>query len=416
MKQFKNIQKTCSLVLAFLLILLPAGIAAAVSMDAKASDANVQAGDTVDITITVTGKGMSIAQGVFTYDPGLLHFVEGEGASDGFLNLVSAEKGGSDTLSARIRFTAAAAGTANIAFTLETVTGYDGKNQDTATTSASVSISAASEAPASTPAPPNYATAGVLAQNVKGATESLYIWKTLENVTIPSRYTETTLVYHGETVAAAKVEDSDAPTLLYLSNVTGEAGGYYIFNEASDTLYPYRTVNSVSKSYILLEPDGSVPLPDGFAAATLMIGETEYAAWKSGDAQNEVYLLYARNPAGEVGYYIYNPADESLQRYAVLPAHTINPVPEGENPPSTEPEQPDKTETNTVTLSRTAMFLICGVAVLFLLATVGLLILRNVEKARRKRRAAQRKAERERMLQQQRQQQQQQDEHNPPGV
>ena len=128
------------------------------------------------------------------------------------------------------------------------------------------------------------------------------IWRSLENVTIPSLYSETTLEYHGETVAAAQVADSDAPTLLYLSNSTGESGGYYIYDAAADLLYPYSTIPSVSKSYIILQPDGSVTLPEGFTETTLTVDEKDYSAWKTQDAQGDVYLIYARNPDGEVGY------------------------------------------------------------------------------------------------------------------
>ncbi len=383
MKCFIRDKKVFAFVLALLLVLLPAVASAAVTISAAADQANVLPGDTVEVAVTVTGKDMAIAEGSFTYDPAVLTYTESEGgASDGFLNMLSAQKGGADTLTARIRFTAAGAGSTNIEVSIEKVLGYDGKEQGGATASVSVSVSAL--APTPTPKPLNYAATGVPAQNVEGASESMYIWRTLENVTVPSRYSETTLTYHGETVAAAKVEDSDAPTLLYLSNAAGNIGGYYIFDAAADTLYPYQTVSSVSKSYILLEPDGSVALPEGFSETTLTIDETEYTAWKAQDAQGEIYLLYARNPDGEVGYYIYNFEDESLQRYAVLPARPVLPSPLPEVQVTPAPEQaapiPAPEQPNEITLSKTAFYLICCGGALLLLAVVGLLVARSFEK------------------------------------
>lgn len=385
MKEVIRNKRTFVLALALLLLLLPTVTSASVSISAAADHTDVQPGDTVEVTITVSGKGMAIAQGLFTYDPAVLTYAESEGgASDGFLNLVSAQKGGADTLTARIRFTAAGAGSTQIEASIGKILGYDGKEQEGAKASVSVSVSA--PAPTPVPTPLNYAATGVLAQNVKNASESMYIWRSLENVTVPSGYSVTTLAYHGETVAVAKVEDSDAPTLLYLSNAVGDAGGYYIFDAAADTLYPYQTVSSVSKSYILLEPDGSVALPEGFSETTLMIGEKEYAAWKSQDAQSEVYLLYARNPDGEAGYFVYNAEDESLQRYAVLPARPVQPSPPLEVQMTPVPGQADATpipeQANEITLSRTAFYLLCGGGALLLIAVVALLTARIYEKKR----------------------------------
>ena len=385
MKEFIRNRKTFVLALTLLLLLLPAVASALVSISTAADYTDVQPGDTVEVIITVSGRGMAIAQGSFTYDPAVLTYAESEGgASDGFLNLVSAQKGGSDTLTARLRFTAAGAGSTQIEASIEKVLGYDGNEQEG--TKASVSVSVSAPAPTPVPTPLNYAAEGVLAQKVKNASQSMYIWRSLENVTVPSGYSVTTLIYHGETVAAAKVEDSDVPTLLYLSNAVGDVGGYYIFNAAEDTLYPYQTVSSVSKSYILLEPDGSVVLPEGFEDTTLMIGEKEYAAWKSQDAQGEVYLLYARNPDGEVGYYVYNAEDESLQRYAVMPARPVQPSlpPEIQMTPAPEQAAASPEQANEITLSRTAFYLLCGGGALLLIAVVALHTARFSEKKRRR--------------------------------
>ena len=397
MKGFTKEKKKVALLLAVLLALLPQAAFAAVNFAAEAEQPSVQAGDTVEITLTVSGKDMAAAEGYFTYDAAVLTYMESEGgASDGFLNLVSAEKGGSDTLSARVRFTAMAAGSANIVFTLEKVLGYDGKEQGGG--EASVSIAVAAAAPVPTPTPLNYATEGVLAQNVEGAAESLYIWRSLENVTLPSGYTETTLEYHEETVAAATVVDSDAPTLLYLSNAVGDTGNFYIYNAQADTVYLFQTVSSVSKSYIILAPDGSVALPEGFTETTLIIGETEYTAWMSQDAQDEIYLLYARNSNGEVGYFVYNAQDASLQRYAVMPARPVEPTlpPVATPTPAPVETTPAPELPEGITLSNPVFYAVCGGGALLILIVAWLVVSHSMETARRKRRAAERKAERER--------------------
>lgn len=75
----------------------------------------------------------------------------------------------------------------------------------------------------------------------------------------------------------------------------------------------------------MLEPDGSVPLPDGFTETTITIDDKQVKAWAGQDAQGTVYLIYGRNPDGEVGYYVYSEADKSIQRYAVMPARPVSP-------------------------------------------------------------------------------------------
>jgi hypothetical protein len=378
--------------------------AALADIGAEADKTSVQPGDAVTVTLSVTGKNLSVAEGTFTYDPALLSFTESDGgAADGFFTLYSAEKNGSATLRARIVFTALAAGEANIEFTLQSLLDYKGSALDTGSASVTVSIAAAPATP--TPSPVDYSdpAVSVKAQNVRGAQGDMYVWRSIENVTIPSRYAEADVDYHGETVKGATVANTDAPTLLYLSDASGGSAGFYIYDAAGDALYPYRTVSSVSKSYILLAPDGSVSVPEGFAETTLEVAGSEVQAWIMADAQGTVYLLYARNPDGEVGFYLYNPEDESLQRYAVLPARpvaptlapTASPAPvEQTVPPATVPaeEAPDG---GRIVLVRPLFFLLCGAGFLFLSLFITTIAVYAVREKRRERRARARMKERE---------------------
>lgn len=391
-------KKATALILALMIMLT--AIPALAATEATADKTTVQAGDTVLVTVTVTGDKLSVAEGTFTYDVSLLAFSEGSGgASDGRFAMYSAQKDGTKSLTASITFTASAAGTAKIDFTLENLLDYSGKALDAESASVDIAITPAPETPA--PAPVDYSAAdiGVKAQNVQGESEEMFIWRSIENVTIPSRYSEADIDYHGETVKGAQVKDSDAPTLLYLSNAKGESAGYYIFDTARDMLYPYRTISSVSKSYILLEPDGSIAAPTGFNETSLTINEKEYKAWTSQDAQGDVYLIYARNPSGEIGYYYYNQEDESLQRYAVLPAR---PVVEEFTPPvatpapvtdatQTDPAPQAKPESGVITLSSAIFYGVCGLCVIFLGLFIFVMVKTKLEKERRRQRILERK-------------------------
>ena len=398
MKPIRHTLRKAIALLAALCVALACSAALA-EVEAKADKTAVEAGDTVTVTLTVTGEGLSVASGTYSYDPALLTFEEGDGgAGDGFFALHSAEKNGSSTLTARFTFKAAGEGEAKVAFALESLLDYSGKERDKG--SAELSISIAPAPPKPTPEPVNYAdpNVGVPAQNVEGAVGAMYVWRSIENVTIPSRYTEAQLDYHGETVAGAAVKDSDAPELVYLSGPAGENAGYHIYDRAADRLYPYRTVSSSSKSYILLTPDGAVPVPEGFTETTLTIDEEAIPAWTATDAQGEVYLLYARNPQGEVGFYLYNPADEALQRYAVLPARPVvvepaeapaTPAPEADATPAAEAPAPERGEGQMV-IGSVLFYCVCGVAALSLAGLATVLIVNAAREKQRRARAAER--------------------------
>ena len=349
------------------------------------------------MTITLSGKKLSAAEGEFTYDPSLLTFTEGDGgASDGRIALVSAEKDGTSSLSARITFTAAGAGEAKVDFNITKALSYSGEDQGAATASVTVSIAAAPETVQA--AAPDYATEGIPAEGItddKG--QQMYIWTNLENVTIPSKYSETTVDYKGQTVPAVSVQDSDAPTLLYLSNASGENGGYYIYDAAKSSLYRYQTISSTSRSYIMLEPDGSVPLPDGFTETTITIDDKQVKAWAGQDAQGTVYLIYGRNPDGEVGYYVYSEADKSIQRYAVMPARPVSPQLPAEAAPTPGVEEPAEQPENgsSTGISPILFYAACGAAVLLLIALIAVIVKHSNEEKQRRERLARRRAQRE---------------------
>ena len=394
-------KKLTAIILSLLIMLSCSAAYADASLDALADKAQVSAGDTVTVTITLKGDKLAAAEGSFAYDTSLLSFEEAEGgAGDGYISMVSLSKGGESSLSARITFKALAEGNAEVAFSITKILNYSGKELGAAEQKASVTILPGPEpTPTPTPEPISYAKEGVKAENVEGAEGDMFVWRSIENVTIPSRYTESEYTYHGETVAAAAVADSDAPLLLYVTDDTGAIGGYYIYDEAKDRLYPYQTVSSTSKSYIILEPDEGVSAPEGFGETMLIIDETQYRAWVSSDAQGEVYLLYARNPKGETGFYTYSVEDSSMQRYAVMPARPVidtsapaeTAAPEPAEPAATaEPETPAANGAD-----NTLLYIMIAVAVLLAAALVYVIVHHNREEQKRRERIARRRAERE---------------------
>ncbi len=384
------IKRICwMLTLAFVLALPLTALAADLSVSADVT--SVKAGDIVTVTVTVTDSRIAVADGVFTYDPALLSYIGSDGgASDGYINLVSAQKGGSSSLTAVIKFNAAAAGEAEIRVTMQSIRDYDGNALSAAEAGVNISIAASD-----TPTDPGETQAvdisltGVAAENVTGATQPMYIWRSLSSLTLPSGYADRQVTYRGEYVGGAAIPDSEDIILLYLSEKTGENAGYYIYDEPKDTLTPYMTVSSVSKSYTLIWPDESITAPEGYEPTTLELKEKEAPAWMPNGGDGTLYLVYARNSAGERGWYLYDTELESIQRYIPV-SGAASPTPQQTPEPTVKPASAPTAQTETllgIPLTSTVFIALGGGCTLLAVLMVVFLAL-FVRASRAKRKAA----------------------------
>lgn len=87
-------KKLTAIILSLLIMLICSAAYADASLDAQADKAQVSAGDTVTVTITLKGDKLAAAEGSFAYDTSLLSFEEAEGgAGDGYISMVFPFKG-----------------------------------------------------------------------------------------------------------------------------------------------------------------------------------------------------------------------------------------------------------------------------------------------------------------------------------
>ncbi len=354
-----------------LALIIHPGTARAGSLDVTASSNAVTVGDTVTVTLVVKGEHIAAAEGAFSYDASLLSFISGDGGvSDGRISLLSAEQGGASSLTATIRFAATGAGNAEVRVSLDTVLDYNEQPLGAAEAGVSIAITAKGGQTTETPSSgTDYSLTGVAAENVSGADAPMYIWRVLTRLTLPSGFADRQIDYHGEYVGGAAIPDSEDLLLLYLSEASGENGGYYIYDEEKDTLFPYLTMASVSATYTLLWPDDSVTAPDGFEPVTITWKEQEWPAWRAAGGDEAFCLVYARNSSGERGFFVYSVADESVQRYVAAPetAPEATPSPSakpGDKPASALPGEADFFSNPVVLLS------LCAACAVFFALTV----------------------------------------------
>ena len=381
MKRGYGARRGLAFILALAVMLAVPAVAFATDMAVTADTTSVKVGDKVTVTVVVSAEHVAVANGVFTYDPALLSFVSGSGgAADGHINMVSAQSGGSDSLTAVISFTAVKNGEAEIAVSMNSILGYDGQPLETAQAGVSVSIAPADAAgqPGDVEATPpvSLSETGVPAENVLGTTVPMYVWRSLSSLTLPSGFADRQVQYGGEYVNGAAVADSEDIILLYLSDEAGDNGGYYIYSAEKNTLYPYVTLTSVLAEFTLLWPEESIQPPVGFEQATIVWKEREMPAWQAPGTE-DTYLVYARNAAGETGFYLYNIEDKSVQRYMAQPA----PSQDGTEEPAVSPQVPQNVPVEAensgagIMLALPVFITLCVVGVVIAAAVVVLAVL-----------------------------------------
>lgn len=373
-------RKALAFVLTFVFALVFPTLAFAAELSVNADSTSVKTGDTVTVTIAVSAKRIAVAQGVFTYDPKLLLYVSSNGgASDGHINLVSAQSGGASSLTAVIKFKAQAAGDAKINVSMQSILDYDAKKlENTADAGVLVKVAAGPEKSkepakdgAEAPAV-DLTQTGVAAKNVQGTDAKMYIWRSLTNLTLPSGYYDRQVEYGGEFVGGAAILDTEF-ILLYLSEKAGENAGFYVFDKEKNVLFPYVSIPSVLANFTVLWPDDSIKAPDGFDKATLKWKEREVPAWTAKGSDGTVYLVYARNAAGDIGFFLYNSTDKSMQRYQTMTQ--LNPKPVDKAVADKSDDKPGSVENAGFTIDTTLFMAICAAGAMFLAGAVIFAIL-----------------------------------------
>ncbi len=396
-----NRKNVFAFILAFLMVTAAPAVAFATDVSVTADSTEVKAGDTVTVTVIVTADDLGVVSGSFTYDPALLAYDSSDGgASDGYINIVSAQNGGSSSLSAVIKFTAKAKGTAIVNVSIDSILSYDEQLLDKGAGEVSITIAAADAPPQisgeESESPVDLSQTGVAAQDVTGAKAQMYVWRDLSSLTLPSGFADKQVTYAGEQVGAAAIPDSDDMILLYLSEKAGENAGYYIYNEQSSTLNPYITITSKAASFSIIWPDETVTAPEGFEETTLEWDDQSLPAWKAQESGDIVYLVYARNSKGEKGFYLFNAEDESVQRYAAVPNQAAAPPKASATAPAEKTAVDQTGQMNNpsgITIDQTLFIGLC-IAVSLIIAAAAVFAALYMRQARSNRRRVTRMKER----------------------
>jgi len=333
------------LLVALILVVLPANAFAA-SASASVSSSTVKPGDTVTVTVTFRGTDIGVVDGTFSYDPSILQYIGGSGTSggggSGLIKLVTSAPN-SSSLSATMTFKALKAGSATVSATAGLILSYhEEKSLGTASASARVTVKAPGSSSSSSK-PNNNSSSNTNTSNntdsskpktsepntkeekeesptnpVEGTIKvtmgdkELYLWKDLSSVKLPDGFKSGEAFYKTVKIQAAVGENRNI-TLVYLTDEKGENGSFYILD--NDKLYPYITLNTTS-TYTILQLDDPAKLPEGYKETELKLGNQTVQAWQLESGEHaDFYLLYAMNDKGKKGFYLYDQAEKTMQRY-----------------------------------------------------------------------------------------------------
>ncbi len=138
-------------------------------------------------------------------------------------------------------------------------------------------------------------------------------------------------------VAAAKQENGSM-VLVYLTAKEAAEGALYIYNAQEDSFALFRQLTGAGATYVLHELPDSETAPVGTISGSITIGEQTVSAYVYEDAELADYaIVYLTAADGISGYYTYDKAQNTLQRYHTVTVEqeptVVDPEPQVEKNP-----------------------------------------------------------------------------------
>lgn len=134
---------------------------------------------------------------------------------------------------------------------------------------------------------------------------------------LPEGFETTMYSYKGTEVMAGRGLEKEL-TLLYLTDAEG-GGGFFIYNEASDSFAPFISIEVTAKAVVAVPLDEGVSVPKGLVPCVITIGDTKVDGWvwesDSNNSDPDYCIIYGMNWNGEKGFYRYDRKEQTIQRF-----------------------------------------------------------------------------------------------------
>ena len=298
---------------ALLLAFMMGAQALAAQGEVQFSDPQTSVGEEFEITAKMTCGGVLIGDGELTlnYDPAYLEFVEGTGSKDeseGSVTLFNAGTGTETELDYTIKFKALQQGETVVevvdseAYLWNNATLHLTLGTSTVTIGEGDGNAAAGGTPTAKGDGPEVTIDGV----------KYNIVNEIPPVIIPEGFTVVSASFEGENVNALQ-QDASGQQAFCVTD--GKEAKLFLYSGEDGKFTPLELVQISETAYIiLLRDDGGAEVPKGFKEATLTYNDQEFPVWQNPE-QEDFYLVYALNSAGEKAMYLYDKRDETYQRY-----------------------------------------------------------------------------------------------------
>lgn len=147
------------------------------------------------------------------------------------------------------------------------------------------------------------------------AGQKLGVVKDVEEVTPPAGFTAAEPISHGGDLLPVWTDASGEKTLVYLVDESAVTG-FYLYSETGGVLSPYLPLSDGALPYVYTGLPAGASAPAGLAACTVDAFGRAINGWKYNDpALQGFYVLYLMDADGIYGYYTYDSAKDTLQRF-----------------------------------------------------------------------------------------------------
>lgn len=140
------------------------------------------------------------------------------------------------------------------------------------------------------------------------------IASSFDESTLPEGFESGTYSYKGTEVMAGKGLEKEL-LLLYLKDSEGK-GGFFVYNEGSDSWSQFVQVETIAKAIVIIPLDGDAVVPEGFHERQADIDGKQVTSWvENSEAEPQYCLFYGMNWNGEKHFYRYDLSEKTIQRY-----------------------------------------------------------------------------------------------------
>lgn len=136
---------------------------------------------------------------------------------------------------------------------------------------------------------------------------------------IPSGFHEAELSYQGTTFYGGVDDNTSSIELFHVRCDSDSTLSGWYFRASDDTFSKYDGLDISSKHLMVLTPGSSVEVPSGYSETEIPVNNTMVTAWApTEDASAALigtYLLYGTFDGANIGWYVYDQREETVQRF-----------------------------------------------------------------------------------------------------